>query len=174
MFGSVSIWDLPQHVHTSMFMFLSLEMEAFQVSSWLHSKYTGIILRHKCCNYGNHSKHWDIKENIVFLTMKHTKQPDCKVAWNKVRTVSPMVEVLYLHCNQLTGHVMSVRVGSCSLATLPEAVYQYLEPILLPVTDNLLNLNQLKRGKKNTHKRMCQTWAEDRSWSSLHMKWSRY
>ena len=39
----------------------------------------------------------------------------------------------YLTCDTVLG------------ASLPEAVYQYLVSILLPVTDNLLSLNQRKR-----------------------------
>ena len=34
---------------------------------------------------------------------------------------------------------------TCSRASLPEAVYQYLVPILLAETDNFLFLNQRKR-----------------------------
>ena len=42
------------------------------------------------------------------------------------------------------GHVGMV-------SNLTEAVYQYLMPILLPVTDNLLFLNQ-KKSEKNSMK----------------------
>ena len=48
---------------------------------------------------------------------------------------------------------MSEHPSVCSWASLPEAVYQYLVPILLPVTDTLFFLNRQKR-KKILHKRM--------------------
>ena len=52
--------------------------------------------------------------------------------------------LLYIHSKHLRSR-QDGQLPHCSWASLPQAVYQYLVPILLPVTDNLLFLNQGKR-----------------------------
>ena len=53
--------------------------------------------------------------------------------------------LLYIHGKQLRSCLDDQLLNLISWASLLGAVYQYLVPILLPETDNLLCLNQQKR-----------------------------
>ena len=52
---------------------------------------------------------------------------------------------LYVQSKQLTSCQDGLLKPRCSWASLPLAAYQYKVSILLPVTDNMLFLNQGKR-----------------------------
>ena len=74
--------------------------------------------------------------------------------------------LFYVHSKHLRSR-QDGQLPHCSWASLPEAVYQYLVPILLPVTDNLLFLNQRKRV-------IIFLESKGRSRDSLHTKWTPY